>query len=134
MKQWLKKHFKQHMIRPTFYKAFSYFLFALTLALFWNRFVNTAGRLHMSHAYTIMGLLFFALAWLNYLRLDGIKLPFMKRQPLRPKKRPHVFSDISDYLGEEVVSFDELVEEERDTCCLVASIICGIIFFFLSII
>ncbi len=54
MKQWLRRHFKQYMIRPTIYKVFSYFLTALTLALLWDRFANTAGLLSISYAYTIM--------------------------------------------------------------------------------
>jgi len=134
VKQWLKEHFKQHMIRPTIYKALSYFLAALALVLLWNRLVNTAGLLTMSYAYTIIGLFFLALAWLNYLRLDGIKLPLMKLLPLTTKKRSHAFSDISDYLDEEVVSFDELAEEERNACCLFANIICGAIFLLLSLV
>lgn len=105
MKQWLKKHFKQHMIRPAIYKTLSYFLSALALVLFWNRLVNAAALLPLSYAYTIIGLFFFALAWLNYLRLDGVKLPVMTWLPLSTRKRPRgAFSDISDYLDEEVVS------------------------------
>ncbi|MGI6163950.1 MAG: hypothetical protein ACOYEQ_08515 [Bacillota bacterium] len=58
----------------------------------------------------------------------------MKLLPLTTKKRSHAFSDISDYLDEEVVSFDELAEEERHTCCLLANIICGAIFLLLSLV
>ena len=45
---------------------------------------------------------------------DGIA-PLMKLLPLSTKTRPRgAFTDISDYLDKEVVSFDELAEEERN--------------------
>lgn len=136
MKQWLKKHLKPYMIRPTVYKAFSYFLTALVVVLFWNRFVNKGGSSPMSHAYTILGMFFFAAAWFNYLRLDGIKISVMSLLPIgTPKKRASgPFSDMSDHIDTEVVSFQELGQEERDTCCLLANIICGVVFFFLSLV
>ncbi len=88
----------------------------------------------MSYAYTIIGLFFLALAWLNYLRPDGIKLPLMKAAPEHKDATPGAFTDISDYLDKEVVSFDELAEEERNACCLFANIICGAIFLLLSLV
>lgn len=134
VRRWLRKHLKRYMIRPIIYKAFSRFLPALTLALLWDRFVNTANLVSPSYAYTILGLIFFALAWISYLRLDGIRLPVAKLLPLGTKKRSFgAFSDIPDYLDQEVVSFDELAEEERDTCSLLANMICGTAFLFWSL-
>ncbi|NLW16425.1 MAG: hypothetical protein GX033_02030 [Firmicutes bacterium] len=126
MEKWLKPY----LIRPTVYKTFSYFLTALAFALFWHRFVNRAHLYAISHAFTIIGVCFFAMAWFNYLRLDGVRLPRWKWPVLRRKPLP--FADMADYMDEEVISFEELAEEERNRCCLAASIFCGIIFFILS--
>lgn len=134
MKQWLQKHFQRYMIRPTIYKTLSYFLTALVFTLLWNRFVNTAVLLPMSYAYTIIGLFFLAAAWINYLRLDGIKLPLLRLIPGSKKKPPGGLSDISDYIDEEVVSFDELAAAERNACCLLANITCGAIYLVLSLV
>lgn len=119
------------MIGPIVRKAFSRFLYALTVALLWNRFINTAGLLSIDHAYTIVGMIFFALAWVDYLRLDGLKFPLIGWLPIRTKKRPF---DAFDYLDEEVVSFEGLAEEDRGICSLLAHMICGIIFLLLCLI
>lgn len=135
MKRWLQEHFQRYMIRPTIYKALSYFLVALVFALVWDRFVNTGGLLPMSYAYTVLGLFFLAAAWLSYLRLDGIKVPLLKLMPMGRKKQPFAsFKDMSDYVDIEIVSFEELAEEERNVCCLLANIICGGIYLTLSLV
>ncbi len=132
MRQWLKERIKRYMVLPIIYGTLSRFLSALTLALLWNRFVNTAGLVPVSHAFTVLGLGFFALAWFNYLRLDGINLPLVKWLPLSQKKRSlGAFSDMSDYLDEEIVSLDELAQEERDACNLLVNTVCGVIFLLL---
>lgn len=134
MKRWLQKYFQPYMIRPTVYKALSYFLAALVFVLFWNRFVNK-GLLPLSYAYTVLGLFFLAAAWLSYLRLDGIKVPLLKLVPMGRRKQPlSGFADMSDYVDTEIVSFEELAEEERDICCLAANIICGTVYLVLSLV
>ncbi|MGI6628412.1 MAG: hypothetical protein ACOX4K_08745 [Bacillota bacterium] len=134
MKRWLQKHFQHYMIRPTIYKALSYFLVALVFVLVWDRFVNTEGLSPMSYAYTVLGLFFLAAAWLSYLRLDGIKVPFLRLMPVRKKQPFASFMDMSDYVDIEIVSFEELAEEERNICCLLANIICGAIYLTLSLV
>ncbi len=129
MKRWLKGHIKRHMIRPIVYKTFSRFLTALALALLWNRYINAEGLLSMNYAYTILGCFFLAMAWFSYLRLDGIKLPEMKWPRFSAKKRAYgPFSPMSDHFGEEIVSFAELPEDERDSCSLLANVICSAVF------
>lgn len=129
MEKWLRQHLQPYMIRPIVYKTLSYFLTALAFALFWDRFANRANLYALSYAYTIIGVFFFAGAWFNYLRLDGIRLPMIKW----PKPRSLPFGGMAEHIDHEVVTFDELAEQERNTCSLLANIICGIIFFTLSL-
>jgi len=129
--KWLRQHLQPYMIRPTVYKTFSYFLTALAFALLWDRFVNTAGLFAISYAFTTLGVFFLALAWFNYLRLDGMNLPQWTWP--RIKRKPLPFADMADFIDEEVVSLEELAEEERHVCRLAASLICAIVFFTLSL-
>lgn len=122
------------MVSLIIYKTFSRFLCALTLALLWNRAVNTLGLRSIRFAYGVFGLCFFALAWVNYLRLDGINIPPVNWLPFSTRKRSFgSFCDIPDHLDEEVASFDGLADGERHICYLLANVICGIAFLFLSL-
>lgn len=132
MARWLKGHLRRYMIGPIVRKAFSRFLYALTLALLWNRFVNT-GLVTIDYAYTILGVLFLAIAWFDYLRLDGINVPLMNLIPFNTKKRSSgAFGDMTDHLDEGGPSFDDLTQVDRDTCSLIANVSCGAIFLVLS--
>jgi hypothetical protein len=133
--KWLRKNLKRYMFRPIIYKILAYFPTALVFVLLWNRFVNTAMYFPMSYAFTIVGLFFLALAWFNFLRLDGIKLPLRQLFSIaRPPKRSlGALNDMSDYLDEEVISFAELTVEERETCRLLANTTCGVTFLVLSL-
>lgn len=135
MKNRIKKYMQRHMLRPVIYKTFTRFILALTASLLWNEFVNVKGILSMkAFAFLFFGVFFLALAWIAYLRLDGIRLPdFMKARPARGKKRKgFLYGDIADYTDERIVSFDELEDDERDVCCLAADLICAAAFFILS--
>ncbi len=138
MKAWLKRHLKRRMMRPIAYKAVSRFLVALTVALLWERYVNTGGLLPMSHAFTILGVIFLGMAWFNYLFLDGVRLelPLISRlRSFRKKKRPSgAFWDVPELLDQEPVAFEELPEEERYKCLLATNVICGAVFLLLSLI
>ena len=130
MARWLKGHLRRYMIGPIVQKTFSRFLYALALALLWNRFVNTAGLRSIDHAYTVVGMFFFALAWVDYLRLDGIRFPLIDWFGQRTRKRS---SGPFDYVDEEVVTYEGLAQEDRGVCSLLAHVICGIVFLLLSI-
>ncbi|MGI6358373.1 MAG: hypothetical protein ACOX2K_06755 [Bacillota bacterium] len=133
MRQWQQKHIKRYMYVPIIQKTVSYLLIAVAVVLLWNRFVNR-GLLPISYAFTVGGVLFLASAWVSYLRLDGVKVPLLTLFRLR-RKKPVVrsFSDMSDHIDEDIVSFEELIEEERHACCLLANLLCSIVFFALSL-
>ena len=125
--------FQKYMIRPTVYKAFSRFILALTASLLWDRFVNMGERSMRAWAFLFFGLLFLISAWLCYLRLDGVKMPRLKKPEIK-KKPIRTYGDIPDYIDEEIISFDELEEDERDLCCLIADVVLGVAFMVLSLV
>ena len=68
-------------------------------------------------------------AWVNYLRLDGIRLPFVDRaRGLSDERtaRRHGTHSIADFADEKIVSYDELSDEERVLCSLLASLAVGL--------
>ncbi len=134
MKRWLIQKIKPYMIRPIIYKTCSYLLLGMAVAFLWKRFINNTGLLPISYAYTVGGFFFLAAAWISYLRLDGIDVPILKFLPIGRGRRAAASLDMSDYMDQQVVNFEELVDEEKHTCCLVANVICGLIFLALALV
>ena len=125
--------FQKYMIRPTVYKAFSRFILALTASLLWDRFINMGLKNMRMWAFLFFGLLFIISAWMCYLRLDGMKMPRIKKPEIK-KKPIRTYGDLPDHIDEEIISFDELEENERDLCCLIANLVLGVAFMALSLI
>lgn len=134
MKKWLKKHWQGYMLRPLIYKAFTRFVLALTAALLWNHFVAPVFLpAPLAYAFVFVGVFFAVCGWMNHLRLDGLKLPRMKLPALK-KKPARSYGDIVDYTNEEIISFDELEDDEKDVCSMLANLICCLLFLLLSLI
>lgn len=123
--------FERYLIEPIIYKTFARFIIFLTLGLLWNRFVNDL--FPATYVFGILAILFFILAWFAYLRMDGIKVPKLERKLLDHRKKPPImYGDMSDYVDEDRDPFEELEENEKELCILIADILCGIIFLIIS--
>ena len=101
----------------------------LTVVLLWDRYVNK-GLLPVGRDGCFVAALFlFGLAWLNYLRLDGLEVPhLLSRGKKKEKKRRRLTGDIADFADEHIVPFDELSEEEQLACSMAANLSSGLIF------
>jgi hypothetical protein len=134
MKKTLKKLFKRHMIRPIIYMVFTRAVLGLTTALLWNEFVNIRSVLPMrTFAFLFLGIFFLVMGWMAYLRLDGIRMPTFDKGLFEWKHKPkRTYGDMIDYVGENVVSFDDLEDDEKDACRLAADLICGAVFLLLT--
>ena len=134
MKQRPHKRFKPYMTRPAIYKAFSRFIYALLLSLLWDRFIN-GGMMTKMHAFLFFGVFYAVMAWISYLKLDGVRMPNLTdwlTSSLPRRKPERSFGDMSDYVEENVVSFDELESDEKTLCVLAADVACCVIFLALS--
>lgn len=135
MKKWWDK-IQPYMLRPFIYMTFTRFLLALCLLLLINFFYSKeAGRPILSTVMVLGGVVFAILAWIAYLRLDGIKLPkfMMLRVNLR-KKPTRMYGDIIDYVDEQPqVTFEELSDTEKDLCILGADLFCCVMFVIVSL-
>ncbi len=131
MKQNRKKpSFERYMIRPVIYQVFTRFLVCLCLALLWNRFV--APRVAAAGAawgFAFFAVFFAAMAWLAYLRLDGVRVPKFDRRLFRRKKSPErAYGDMIDYVDEPIITFEELSDEEKDLTLLIANLVTAALF------
>lgn len=129
-----KFHLERHMIRPCIYMTFTRFILSLTAALLIEHFISDPLRDISAFAFVFFGIFFAVLAWIAYLRLDGIKLPKFMMKRVNPSKKPAIkYGDMIDYTDEEIVSFEDLEDEEKDVCILIADVVCAVIFLLISL-
>ncbi len=128
--------FERYMIRPVIYQVFTRFLVSLCLALLWNRFIGPrVSAANASWGCEFFVVFFAAMAWLAYLRLDGVKVPKFDRKLFRRKKTPErAFGDMIDYVDEPIVTFEELSDEEKDLTLLISNLITMGLFILASLI
>ena len=125
----------RQLVRPWIYTSFSRFLLALTIALLMDVLIPHSEAFPFKmYVFMFLGILFAVLAWIAYLRLDGVRLPklMMKRVNIR-KKPSRGAGDMIDYVDEQPpVTFEELEEDEKDVCILWADLACFAVFTLLS--
>ena len=131
----IKEIWNLELWQPLVNKAFTRLVLALAASLLWNEFVN-GGLLSMrAYAFLFFGVLFAVAAWMSYLRLDGIHAPQFDKLLFDWKRKPkRTYGDMIDYVDEKPVDFEELEEDEKCLCLLLADAACSVIFLVLSLI
>ena len=120
--------YQSYMIRPMLYQCATKISIALVLSLLWNRFINREGYFNVVRdAFLVVGIFFLLLAWIQYLRMDGVRVTRVSDESKKKKKR-HVTKDIVDYADEKIISFGELDDDEQLVCRLVGDVLCGLLF------
>ena len=120
--------YTSYMIRPTIYKAVTKCVVMLTLLLLWDRYVNEGMLSLVRDGFFLAGVCFLGLAWISYLRLDGVKNPLTGGKKQEKKKKRRLTGDIADYAGQHIVSFEELDDEERLACSMGSSLAAALLF------
>lgn len=128
------KIFRKYMIRPILHMIFTRAILALTAALLWHEYAKIDAALPMrTYAFLFLGAFFLVMGWMAYLRLDGIKMPVLDKRLFEWKRKPkRIKGDLIDFVDEDVVSFDELENNEKDFCRLIANLACGAVFLILG--
>ena len=118
------------MIRPMLYQCATKVSIALVLCLLWDRFINREQYYSLvEFAFFVAGAFFLALAWFQYLRLDGARIHhLMEEKQEKKKKKQHFTKDIVDFADEKVISFSELSDEERIVCRFLGDLLCAVLF------
>lgn len=117
---------RRSSVRPLIYMTCNRFVISLALSLLADRLIRHSPSLpFLSYLFTFLCVLFGLLAWIAYLRFDGIRLPkpFMKRFHFK-KKPMRTYGDIADHTDDPITTFDDLEDDEKDACCFTADIIC----------
>ena len=121
--------YKRDMLRAAGYKAFRRAVVSACLCLVWDRFLSDGVYTVWQAPCLAIGAVLLGWAWVNYLRLDGIRLPFVDRaRSLSDERtaRRHGTHSIADFADEKIVSYDELSDEERVLCSLLACLAVGL--------
>lgn len=135
VKKW-KDKLQPRIVRPLIYMIFTRFLLSLTLVLLTDFFyTRMGGRGIKATAFLLAGLFFALLAWIAWMRLDGIKLPKFMMLRLNPRKKPtRMYGDMIDYVDEQPqVNFEDLEDDEKDLCILGADVFCCVVFLIVSL-
>ena len=134
----LRKHFFRGMVRPIVYQTFTRSVIALTICLAYDRVVNLWQNQpsRLGWALIVAGVFYAVMAWMAYLRLDGIHTPTFDRKLFLRKKGPVIMSygDMIDHVDDEIIPFDELEPDEKDICLLLSNLICAAIFLIASVV
>ena len=121
--------YKKDMFRAILYKTVSRGAVAACICLLWERFVSDGAFTIWEAPCFAVGAVLLAWAWTSYLRLDGVRIPFLDREKLsseRGQKRGRFAHSMADFADEKIVSFDELSPRERAFCSMLASLILGL--------
>ncbi len=128
------KLYHAYMTRPIIYKMLTRVGIGLVISLIWDRFINIEHYFNMTeHAFLIVGAFLWMMAWIGYLRLDGVGFHYKKRKEETEKKK-HRTKEMVDFVEEDAVSFDELTKEERVACNFAANFFSGAIFIIISVV
>ena len=132
----LRSIWQRYMLRPFLYTAFSRLVLGLFAALLADFFLSgPAGRPLKSTLFLLTSVVFALLAWIAWLRLDGISLPRPLNLRIGPRKhRDPVSGDMIDFIDEEPpIPFDDLEDDEKDCCLLCADLVCFAVFLLASL-
>lgn len=126
----LRSIYKSDMFHAVLYKTFGRLVIAACLCLLWQRFVSD-GRFTIWEAPCLaVGAALLGWAWVSYLRLDGIRIPFVDRgkdlSDQRGARKRHATHSMADFVDEKIVSFDELSPQEKALCSMLASLFVGV--------
>ncbi len=130
----MREKWRNALLRPAIYAFSVRFLAALAVILVVNHIIGKNTPRFLGLAFLLLALLFVALAWIAYLRMDGVTLskPLMTRVNLR-KKPKRQYGDMIDYIDEKPgPTFEELEDQEKDLCLLLADAACCVIYLVLS--
>ena len=125
------------MLRPFIYMTFTRFILMLFIVLMADFLLSPrAGRSLRSAAFLLGGLICGILAWIVWMRLDGMKLPRLLMMRINPRKKPsRMYGDMIDYVDEQPqVTFEDLEDDEKDLCILGADLFCFAVFLVISLI
>ena len=126
--------FQKYMIRPMLYQCVAKFAVAMVLCLLWDKSYPLPPLLKSFRRVTLMkenalfvaGCIFLMLAWIQYLRMDGVRIHHLLEEK-EEKKKKHITKDMVDFVDEKVIPFGELDDDERIVCRFLGDLLCALV-------
>ncbi len=123
--------YEPYMRRPIIHMVFTRFILALFIVESAVYFLSPAVGRPIRGTVCLLAAVFFGLmAWIVYLRMDGLQLPKLMMMRINPRKKPsRTYGDMIDYIDEKPeIGFEDLDDNEKDLCILAADLFCCIVF------
>ena len=120
--------YKRYMFHPVLYKTVTRTSIVAVLMLLWERYVSDGTFTMWEAPGFLWGVVLLIWAWIDYMKLDGVTIHYLLDQfkGQGKKKKFHATRSIIDYADEKIVSFEELVPEERTYCSLLSNLVLGL--------
>ncbi len=130
----LMENLKTSLVRPILYKCIPRVGLGIALALVWDKMFNV-NRLRSVWEYPVLcwGVCLLAMAWIEYLRLDGMKIHHLMEGVPKKKKKNHWTKQMIDYTDEELEDTIELTDDQTKLVRLIADILIGLGFLIPSV-
>jgi hypothetical protein len=126
MKKILKTY--SYLIQPTIYKIVTRVFLGTTFALLWNFLISKNQTYIMAErSFFFVGVVLLAMAWFNYLRLDGFSVIKIKKDKKRKNKPEHQSKSTIDFVDEEV-TIHELEKKDEIITAMIANAFTGLCF------
>lgn len=104
------------------------FLITFIISFLWARFVRISPLLTIAeYPLIFFGALFLALAWFNYLKLDGFRFTPMPKEKKKSNTKKHKSKQMIDYVDTELQGEIELTPKQVVQSKLISNLICGVI-------
>ena len=124
----IKGIYQRYMLRPVIYMTAYRLMLSAIFMLILIRFVPKGPAPDMIAGF--LAVFFALLTYLVYLRMDGLRIPRVKY--IRPRKKPDPLrhaSSMTDHTDDDPgVTFEELEEDEKNLCSLLANVFNLILF------
>lgn len=120
--------YRNYMFRPILYKTITRASIVAVVMLVWQRYLSD-GHFTMWQAPGLLcGAVLLGWAWINYLRLDGVRIHYLLDQfkDRGARKKRHPTRSIVDYADEKIVAFEDLSDEEQIYCSMLSSLVLGL--------
>lgn len=121
--------YKPYMFRPILYKIVTRVSIVAVLMLLWDRFISDGHFTMWEAPGFLCGMVLLTWAWVNYLRLDGVRVHHLledwEKEKQEKKRSRHPTRSIVDYADEHIVSFEELEPDQRIYCSMLSNLLLG---------
>ncbi len=128
------------MIRPMIQRFFTRIIIGILLGLVYTALLLkkvTINDVFFNYPLLTIGMICIMLGWFNYLKFDGIRVSLeidQERRDKKIKRKKQKSKQMIDYVDTSVVEDQELLEDEKTVCNMIANLTAGFILILPSVV